>query len=252
MIALKNRVALVTGAGSGIGRATALAFARAGARVVASDIATTGLDETIQLIEEDHHKAIGVRADVSKDADMRRVVEEAMGMFGRLDFAHNNAGIEGATAPLVSYPEDVFDKVLSVNLKGVWLGMKHEIPRILESGGGAIVNTASIAGLVGFPNAIAYTAAKHGVVGLTRAAALEYGKQGIRVNAVCPGVIATPMIDRATASDPRMLDALKAGHPIGRLGRPEEIANAVVWLCSSEASFVTGHALTIDGGWVAQ
>ena len=248
----EGKVALVTGAGSGIGRQSALAFAREGARVVVADVAPIGGDETVRLIEAEGGEATFVQADVSKPADVEALVRKTVATYGELDFAHNNAGIEGAQASTVDCTEDCWDRTIDVNLKGVWLCMKYEIPEMLKNHGGAIVNTSSVAGLVGFANVPAYTASKHGVAGLTKVAALEYAKQGIRVNAVCPGVIRTPMIERFTAGKPEVEAQLTAGEPIGRLGTPDEIANAVIWLCSDDASFVTGAAIPVDGGWVAQ
>jgi NAD(P)-dependent dehydrogenase (short-subunit alcohol dehydrogenase family) len=251
---LDVRVALVTGAASGIGRCTALAFAAEGARVVVSDVQSEPGRATVDLIETAGGEAIFVAADVSRREDVERLVSTGVETFGRLDYAHNNAGVSGLAQPGTEfhmYPEQLWDQVLGINLKGVWLCMQAEIAHMLGHGGGAIVNTASIAGLVGGFGG-AYSAAKHGVVGLTRVAALEYAARGIRVNAVCPGVIETPMVDQLFASRPQVRDFLLSGEPIGRFGRPEEIAVAVVWLCSDAASFLTGVALPVDGGWVAR
>jgi NAD(P)-dependent dehydrogenase (short-subunit alcohol dehydrogenase family) len=251
---LDGRVALVTGAASGIGRSSALAFAEHGAKVVVADVLEEQGRQTVDLIESAGGEAIFVPADVSRRGDVERLVRTAVETLGRLDCAHNNAGIEGAAPPgtaFHTYPEEVWDQVLSINLKGVWLCMQAEITQMLTQGGGSIVNTASIAGLVGGFGS-AYSAAKHGVVGLTKTAALEYATRGIRVNAVCPGVIATPMIERVFARRPEVEPLMLAGEPIGRLGRPEEIAAAVVWLSSDAASFLTGVALPVDGGWVAR
>jgi NAD(P)-dependent dehydrogenase (short-subunit alcohol dehydrogenase family) len=252
---LSGKVVLITGAGSGIGQATALAAAKQGARVIVSDVAVEGGGETVRLIEEAGGTAIFVKADVSKAAEVEALVERAVGTYGRLDCAVNNAGIEGVLAPTADYPEGVWDRVLGVNLTGVYLCMKYEIPRMLAAGGGSIVNMASILGLVGFANAPAYTAAKHGVVGLTKAAALEYSARGIRVNALCPAFIETPMVmergvEAGTHRD--VYEQIAALHPIGRLGRPEEVAEAAIWLCSDAASFVTGHAMAADGGYLAR
>jgi NAD(P)-dependent dehydrogenase (short-subunit alcohol dehydrogenase family) len=247
-----GEVALVTGASSGIGRAAALAFGREGARVVVSDVQVEGGEETVQLIRREGAEAMFVRADVSKAADVARLVEEAINAYRRLDFAFNNAGIEGAMASTIDCTEENWDRTLAINLKGVWLCMKHELARMRERGRGAIVNCSSVAGLVGFLNLPAYVASKHGIVGLTRAAALEHAKEGIRVNAVCPGVIRTAMVDRIIKEHPEMESQLVAGEPAGRVGTPEEIASAVVWLCSDSASFLTGQAIAVDGGWVAQ
>jgi NAD(P)-dependent dehydrogenase (short-subunit alcohol dehydrogenase family) len=249
---LDGKIALITGGGSGIGRASALAFAREGAKVVVADVVVKGGEETVGMIKKAGGEAIFVKADVSKAAEVEAMVNEAIETYGRLDCAHNNAGIEGTWVTTAEYTEENWDRVMAINLKGVWLCMKYEIPQMLKQGGGSIVNTASGAGLVGVPQASAYVASKHGVVGLTKAAALEYAKSGIRVNAVCPGVIRTPMLERVLSSQPRMAETITAMEPVGRMGTPEEIAEAVVWLCSEAASFVTGHAMAVDGGYVAQ
>ncbi len=247
-----GKVVLVTGASSGIGRATALAFARAGAQVVVADRAVAGGEETASMIQDAGGDAIFVRTNVTQAAEVEALIAQVMETYGRLDCAHNNAGIAGARAPTADYPEDMWQRVLTVNLTGVWLCMKYEIPHMLTQGGGAIVNTASVAGLVGIAGNAAYNASKHGVVGLTKTAALEYAKQGIRINAVCPGVIGTEYIQQAIQNTPELEQQYLAVEPIGRLGTPEEIAAAVLWLCSDAASFVTGHTMTVDGGWVAQ
>jgi NAD(P)-dependent dehydrogenase (short-subunit alcohol dehydrogenase family) len=250
---LAGKVALVTGGASGIGRATAIAMAREGARVVVADVAEAGGAETVQRIVAAGGQAVFQRADVADAADVDALVRRAVEAYGRLDCAFNNAGIEGAVTAPHEYPDDVFDRVIAVNLKGVWLCLKAEVRQMLAQGGGAIVNTASAAGLVGAPTIAAYDASKHGVVGLTKSFALAYARQGIRVNAVCPGIIRTPMVERSfLARDPNAAARLEASEPVGRMGTPEEVAEAVVWLCSDAASFVTGVALPVDGGMVAR
>ena len=249
---LNGKVALVTGAGSGIGRASAITIAREGAKVVVSDVVTEGGEETVRIIEDAGAEAIFVKADVSAAIEVEALVNAVVEAYGRLDCAHNNAGIVGPVADTHEYPEDAWDDVIRVNLKGVWLCMKAEIPQMLKQGKGAIVNTASIAGLVGLSGTVAYVAAKHGVAGLTKAAAMEYAKSGIRVNAVCPGYIETPLIEGVFDQVEGYKETLESRHPLGRLGQPDEIASAVLWLSSDAASFVTGHNMTVDGGYVAQ
>lgn len=251
---LEGKIALVTGGASGIGRATALAFAREGAKLVIADTHEEGGQHTVHLITENGGAALFVQADVTSASAVEAMISKTVETYGRLDCAHNNAGIAGRIrAPLHECPEDVWDQVLAINLKGVWLCMKYEIVQMLTQGGGAIVNTASIMGLVGsWSGTSPYNASKHGVVGLTKTAALEYATAGIRVNAVCPGYIRTPLIEHALLSRPAMEAQIIARHPVGRMGHPEEIAEAVVWLCSEAASFVTGHTMTVDGGYVAQ
>ena len=249
---MKDKVALVTGASSGIGRATALAFAREGAKVVVADMNVIGGEETVQLVKAAGGEACFVQTDVSQAASVEAMIGKTVETYGRLDYAHNNAGVEGTLSRTAEHTEEDWEPVIRINLKGVWLCMKYEIPQMLKQGGGAIVNTASGAGLIGVKRMPAYVASKHGVVGLTKTAALEYAKSGIRVNAVCPGVIQTAMVERVTGSRPDVLDKMIAAEPIGRSGQPEEIAQAVVWLCSDAASFVTGHAMAVDGGAVAQ
>ncbi|HEY2934060.1 MAG TPA: SDR family oxidoreductase [Acidobacteriota bacterium] len=247
-----GKVALVTGGSTGIGRAGALAFARKGARVVVAARRGREGEETIALIRDSGGEAIFVQADVARASEVRDMVAKAASTYGRLDFAFNNAGIEGtAFVPTADYTEETWDQVISINLTGVWLSMKYEIPHILKQKG-AIVNMSSVAGLIGGPIGAGYHASKHGVVGLTRTAAIEYAAQGLRVNAVCPAVIITPMAERLFTDDPEAKQRVTALHPLGRVGRPEEVADAVVWLCSEHASFITGHALPIDGGMVAQ
>ena len=248
----EGKVALVTGAGSGIGRATALVFAREGAKVVVSDIVVEGGEETVQQIKAAGGEAVFVKADVSQAADVEALITQTVETYGRLDCAFNNAGIEGSVKPTIDCTEEEFARTIAVNLTGVWLCMKHEIQQMLSQGGGAIVNTASVAGLVGFPGLPDYVASKHGVLGLTKTAALEYAKSGIRVNAVCPGVIQTPMVERGAQLSPGFDELAVSMEPVGRFGQPSEIGEAVVWLCSETASFVTGHPMTVDGGLVAQ
>jgi NAD(P)-dependent dehydrogenase (short-subunit alcohol dehydrogenase family) len=246
----KDKVAIVTGGAFGIGRATAIAFARQGAKVVIADWVED--NETMSLIMSNGGDAIFVKCDVSSPADVQAMVAKTISTYGRLDYAFNNAGIEGVSAPTHECTEENWDRTLGINLKGAWLCMKYEIPEMLKVGKGAIVNCASIAGLVGFPGLPAYTASKHALVGLTKTTALEYAKQNIRVNAVCPGVIKTPMIDRFTGKNKAVEKQFEGMEPLGRLGEPEEVAHAVLWLCSDEASFVTGDAMAVDGGWIAQ
>jgi NAD(P)-dependent dehydrogenase (short-subunit alcohol dehydrogenase family) len=246
----KNKVAIVTGGSFGIGRATALAFAQKGAKVVVVDWKEN--DETINLIKKSGAEALFIKCDVSKSSDVKEMVEKTIATFGRLDYAFNNAGIEGNSGSIKDCSEENWDKTIGVNLKGVWLCMKHEIPQMIKQGKGVIVNCSSVAGLVGFAGLPAYVASKHGVIGLTKTAALECAKLGIRVNAVCPGVIQTPMIDRLTGNDKKAIEQFTNLEPVGRFGRAEEIANAVIWMCSDGASFVTGHAMAVDGGFVAQ
>jgi NAD(P)-dependent dehydrogenase (short-subunit alcohol dehydrogenase family) len=250
MGALDGKVAVVTGAAMGIGRASALCFAREGAAVVVADVDDEGGHDTVELVEASGGRASFVHADVTARAEVEAMIDHAVTTYGGLDCAHNNAGIAVPLAPLADYPDDEWDRALAVMLTGVYRCMKAEIPSMLERGGGAIVNTASGVGLVAYPHQAAYTAAKHGVIGLTKVAALDYGSQGIRVNAICPGTARTPMVDRAIAYDPSIDAHLKSLHPIGRIAEPTEIAEAAVWLCTPAASFVLGVALPVDGGYV--
>jgi NAD(P)-dependent dehydrogenase (short-subunit alcohol dehydrogenase family) len=247
----EGKVALVTGGAGGIGRVTALAFAQAGAAVVVADRDAAAADLVAKEITSSGGRAAAVQVDVTRNEDVKRMVAFTAERFGRLDAAFNNAGIELEAQPTHECEEDTFDRVIGVNLKGVWLCMKHEITQMLAQGGGAIVNTASVAGLVGAPMMPAYCGSKHGVIGLTKAAAAEYGRHKIRVNAVCPGVINTPMMERAFAADPRRQPRMERLHLLKRVGQPEEIAEAVLFLCSDAASFVTGHPMAVDGGMVA-
>lgn len=250
----EGKVALVTGAGSGIGRATALAFAREGARVVVSDVTDDLGGATTEAIRGGGGEATFARCDVSAPAQVAALVAAAVKAYGAVDCAFNNAGIGGAQAPTGEYPDDAWDRVLAVNLTGVFLCLKHELAQMVrQPGGGAVVNNASILGTVGFAGSSAYVAAKHGVIGLTRTAALEYAARGVRVNAVCPAFIDTPMLANAGLTrDPAVRASMEALHPIGRLGTSEEVAAAVLFLCSAEASFVTGHPMLVDGGYVAR
>jgi len=246
---VEGKVALVTGGGSGIGRQACLVFAREGAQVVVCDVAVEGGQETVGQIEQAGGRATFIRADVAQAAEVEALVAKTVETYGRLDCAYNNAGIAGRTARVADDSEQNWERILAINLKGVWLCLKYEIAHMLTQGGGAIVNTASDAGLIGLRRAGAYVASKHGVVGLTKTAALEYAKANIRVNAVCPGPIDTPMLREASE---RVIDAMATAQPNGRLGQPREIAEAAVWLCSDAASFVTGHPMPVDGGYLAQ
>ena len=251
---LNGKVALITGGASGIGRATALTFAREGAKLIIADMNEDGGQQTVHMITEHGGEATFVQVDVSRATEVEAMISKTVQTYGRLDCAHNNAGIGSRPRVLLhELSEESWERVISINLKGVWLCMKYEIIQMCTQGGGAIVNTASIMGLVGsWSRSGVYNASKHGVVGLTKTAALEYAKLGIRVNAVCPGYIRTPLIEEALTSNPEMEAQIVARHPVGRMGRPEEIAEAVMWLCSDAASFVTGHTMTVDGGYVAQ
>src|SRR4051812_41836936 len=248
-----GKVAFVTGAASGIGRAAALAFAHEGASVVAADVSEQGNQETVRLIEGQGGRGLAVRGGVEQAPEGKGGLAQTGEAFGRLDFAFNNAGIEPKNpAPTAEYSEEEWDRIFDINLRGVFLCMKHEIPLILKQGGGAIVNTSSGAGIIGIKGSPAYTAAKHGVIGLTKAAALDYAAQNLRINAVCPGYIDTPMMGRFTGGTPEGRAKVIAEEPAGRMGKPEEIAAAVLWLCSDAAAFTVGHALVVDGGQTVQ
>ena len=247
-----DKVAIITGGSSGIGRATAIALAKDGVKVtIAARRATEG-EETVQLVKESGSEGSFVKTDVTKEDDVKSLVEKTVKVYGRLDYAFNNAGIEEMMTPFVEQTSDTFDQIMNVNVKGVWLSMKYEIPEMIRSGGGAIVNNSSVAGLMGFPQMPIYIASKHAVLGLTKSAALEYAKSGIRINAVAPGGVETDMVERVVEDNKQFLETVKSMHPIGRIAEPEEIANAVVWLLSDKASFVLGHTLLIDGGMVSR
>jgi NAD(P)-dependent dehydrogenase (short-subunit alcohol dehydrogenase family) len=246
-----GKTALVTGGASGIGRGVALAFANAGASVVIADIDVEGGEALAQQIRQAGSRALFVRTDVAWAEDVEALVAATVDRFGRLDIAFNNAGVELEHRRLAESDEELFDRMMAINVKGVWLCMKHEITQMLKQGGGVIVNAASIAGLVGAPKHAIYSASKHAVVGLTKSAAAEYGRKGIRINDVCPGVIRTAMLDRALERDEGSEEALVKMHPIGRLGEIEDVAAAVLWLCSDASAFVTGHSLAVDGALTA-
>jgi NAD(P)-dependent dehydrogenase (short-subunit alcohol dehydrogenase family) len=249
---LDGKVALITGAGSGIGRATAKIFAREGARLLLADLAEAAGAETVQLLKDAGTTAIFVKADVAKPADVERLVAKTVEAYGRIDCAFNNAGIEGALALTHQCTEENWARVISINLTGVWLCMKAEIAQMLkQGGGGSIVNTSSDAGLLGVRGMPAYVASKHGVAGLTKAAAIEYGRHKIRVNAVCPGPIRTPMMGRLLLDRPDIEESFVRAEPLKRMGEPEEIGEAVAWLCSDYASYVTGLPMPVDGGLIA-
>jgi len=246
-----GQVALVTGGAAGIGRATALAFAAQGLKVVVADLDAVGGEGTVELIRATGAQALFVSCNVTREADVQHLMATTLEAYGRLDYAFNNAGIEIEQGRLAEGSEAEFDAIMGVNVKGVWLCMKHQLPLLLAQGGGAIVNTASVAGLGAAPKMSIYSASKHAVIGLTKSAAIEYAKKKIRVNAVCPAVIDTDMFRRAYEADPRKAEFAAAMHPVGRIGKVEEIASAVLYLCSDGAAFTTGQALAVDGGATA-
>ncbi len=248
-ISFENKIALVTGAGSGLGLATAKAFAASGASVVLADANETAVRSLADELSARGHKTLAIHCDVADDAEVEAMVERTVATFGRLDAAYNNAGVQNIIAEAADASRDDFDRVMAVNLRGVWSCMKFELRQMLRQGSGAIVNCSSIGGLVGGAGRGTYQASKHGVLGLTKSAALEYAARGIRINAVCPGIIHTAMLDKMMETQADALGTMLKDVPIGRLGRPEEIANAVLWLCSSAASFMIGHALAVDGGY---
>lgn len=248
---MKGKVALITGAGSGIGRATAYAFAKYGAKVAVADLDKLGGITTEEYINSTGGEAIFIEVDVSQEMQVKDMVDQTVEAFGRLDYAHNNAGIDGEQALLADQPTDNWNRVIGVNLSGVFFGMKYEIPAMLKLGKGAIVNTASVAGLKGFGNIAPYVASKHGVAGLTKSAVADYGTSGLRFNALCPGVINTPMVAGFMKENPELIDAVVGNTPMARVGEPDEMAEVVVWLCSDEASYVNGHMFAADGGLMA-
>ncbi|MCJ2046378.1 SDR family oxidoreductase [Methylobacterium sp. J-078] len=243
-----GKVAFVTGATSGIGRATALAFAKAGAAVTVADVSEEGNLETAHLIEEAGGRVLAERCDVSKAEDVKAALDRTIETFGKLDFAFNNAGIEQPVAPVSEIEDEDFDRLVAINLRGMFLCLKHQVPLLLRNGGGVIVNTSSGAGVKGIAGQAAYAATKHAVIGMTKSAALDYAKDGVRINAVCPGIIDTPMMQRFTGGTPEGLARVIAQEPVGRMGKSEEIAAAVLYLCSDMAAFVIGHAMVVDGG----
>ncbi len=248
----QGKVALVTGGTSGIGRAAAIAYAKEGAKVVVAGRRAAEGEETVRLVRAQGREALFVPTDVAQEAQVKNLIGRTLEQFGRLDFAFNNAGIEQEPTPFLEQDEETYDRVMDINVKGVWLSMKYEIQAMLKTGGGSIVNTSSGAGVIGMPDMEIYVASKHAVIGLTKSAALEFGKQGVRVNAILPGVVETEMFERFVGEKSELRAQMTAMHPIGRIGKPEEIAEAAIWLSSSKSSFVTGHSLMVDGGFTAQ
>jgi NAD(P)-dependent dehydrogenase (short-subunit alcohol dehydrogenase family) len=249
----QGKVALVTGGTTGIGRAAAIAYAREGAKVVVAGRRAAEGEETVRLVRAQGREAVFVPADVAQEEQVKNLIGRTLEQFGRLDFAFNNAGVDQQPTPLLEQTVEMYDRVMDINVKGVWLSMRHEIPAMLQSGGGgAIVNTSSVAGVIAFPGIEVYAASKHAVIGLTKSAAVEFGKHGIRINAVLPAAIETDMYRRFVGEKAEARASMATMHPIGRIGTPEEIADAVIWLCSSKSSFVVGHSLLVDGGFTAQ
>jgi len=251
-LSFENKVALVTGAASGMGLATAEAFAAAGAAVALVDINEPAVRKVAERLIAAGHKVIAIACDVTDEVEVKKMVEQIVSAFGRLDAAFNNAGIQSLAVETADTTSEEFDRVNAINLRSVWLCMKYELLQMRKQEDGAIVNNSSIGGLIGIPGRAIYHATKHGVLGLTKSAALEYAARGIRINAICPGTIETPMVANMLANEPDAMKEILRDQPIGRLGRPEEIASAVLWLCSPGAGFVIGHALTVDGGYTAR
>jgi NAD(P)-dependent dehydrogenase (short-subunit alcohol dehydrogenase family) len=249
---MNQKVVIVTGGNSGIGRATAIALAKEGAKVTVAARRASDGEETARLIKEAGSDAIFVKTDVAIENDVRSLVEKTVDIYGKLDYAFNNAGVEEIMTPFLDQTSEKFDQIMNTNVRGVWLSMKYEIPEMIKNGGGAIVNNSSAAGIIGFPQFAVYIASKHAVLGLTKSAALEYAKSGIRINAIAPGGVETEMANRVNESNPQWLETLTSMHPIGRIADPEEIANTVVWLLSDKESFVLGHTLLVDGGVVSR
>lgn len=247
-----NKVALITGAGSGMGLTTANAFAQEGAAVVLADLNEAAVQEAADQMVAAGHKALAIRCNVAVEAEVKSMVERTVSVFGRLDAAFNNAGIQSPAIETADATGEEFDRVNAINLRGVWNCMKYELIQMRKQGSGAIVNNSSIGGIIGLPGRAIYHATKHGVIGLTKSAALDYASRGIRINAVCPGTIDTPMVKDMLIKEPALMKDIIAGMPIGRLGLPEEIASAVLWLCGPGSTFVIGHALVVDGGFTIQ
>lgn len=247
-----QKVAIVTGGNSGIGRAAALALAKQKVKISIAARRTEEGEETVRLIKEAGSDGIFVKTDVTSESDVSSLVSKTVETYGKLDYAFNNAGVEEIMTPFLDQTSEKFDQIMSTNVRGVWLSMKYEIPEMIKNGGGAIVNNSSVAGVMGFPQMPIYIASKHAVLGLTKSAASEFAKSGIRINAIAPGGVKTDMEKRVVESNPQLLDTFDSMHPIGRIGTPEEIANAVIWLLSDKASFVLGHTLLVDGGIVSR